>query len=299
VVHGGSTITLEAQTSTVNNGWTDTAGATCTQYEGHGGADLTNDIQDNANIVNRNVISTYDVVYACSDIHPYTEDGQGEINESNDIVVDKDGAITSKKVRQVVVVDSYPPACSFDATNLQTVTVEASFPYDGADLAPTCTDNCGFDGKCIAGRTAAAPVVGTNVDVEKVGTYTVTYSIKDASANPSPLIVRTVLVIDSLKPIIGLSFGDPETLVAGSTGGYLGEHNSADGTSHNKYGTEMEKSGYPSRYGSSNPALWRFKHYMAESASSGSYLFAGGLAIVAGVALFSVKTRTPEIADLV
>merc|ERR1712070_3896 len=226
-------------------------------------------------------------------------DHAGEITDTNEVVVQKDGAITAKKVRQVVVVDSYPPACTFDHKNPETVTIEA-FPYDLTDLAPTCTDNCGFDGNCIAGRTAPASAIGSNVDVEKVGTYTVTYSIKDASANPAPSIVRTVVVIDSLKPIIGLSFGDPETLVAGGTGGYLGEHNSADGTYHKQYGTEMEHSGYPSKYGSSNPALWRFKHYMAESASSGSYLLAGVFAIVAGVALFSVTSRrTTEIADLV
>merc|ERR1712070_410243 len=60
------------------------------------------------------------------------------------------------------------------------------------------------------GTTRPKPVRG--IDVEAVGTYTITYTatdessnhcLKDVNKNPT----RTVVVADTLKPVIGLKYG--------------------------------------------------------------------------------------------
>ena len=80
--------------------------------------------------------------------------------------------------------------------------IEASFPY--SDAGATCTDS-------LSG--ALTPHVYNGVDVEKTGTYEVTYRVKDGSGNwndgqctGSQKYIRTVRVVDTLRPVIGLKY---------------------------------------------------------------------------------------------
>lgn len=101
--------------------------------------------------------------------------------------------------RTVVVRDTLCPTCIVAPGPEK---IEASFPY--TDAGATCTDS-------LAG--ALTPTTYNGVDVEKTGTYTVTYRVKDTSGNwndgqctGSKAYVRTVKVIDTLRPVIGLKY---------------------------------------------------------------------------------------------
>jgi len=101
--------------------------------------------------------------------------------------------------RTVVVRDTLCPTCVI-APGPQKI--EASFPY--TDAGATCTDT-------LSG--VLTPTVYNGVDVEKTGVYTVTYRVKDGAGNwndgqctGTKPYVRTVKVIDTLRPVIGLKY---------------------------------------------------------------------------------------------
>jgi hypothetical protein len=119
--------------------------------------------------------------------------------------------------RKVIVVDSVCPACKVRSGPS---VVEASFPY--ADAGADCTDN-------IDGAIASVDTIGT-VDVEQVGTYLITYRAHDSSGNwndghgatdltpvttasikrsclHASSTVRTVVVRDTIQPVIALAYG--------------------------------------------------------------------------------------------
>merc|ERR1711865_117703 len=86
--------------------------------------------------------------------------------------------------------------------------LEASFPY--SDPGAVCTDN--IDGDNLKAQTSTA----SSVNVEKTGTYLITYRAQDQSGNwndadsctDGPSVVRTVKIVDTLRPVIGLRYGD-------------------------------------------------------------------------------------------
>jgi hypothetical protein len=118
--------------------------------------------------------------------------------------------VTSHKDRFVSVHDTKCPTCAL--RNPQTlVTVEASFPY--ADTGVQCSDE--FSPTTTVTETS-------NVNVEAVGTYHVTYRAEDSAGNyndgtttltnktcsggAQAELVRTVVVIDTLRPVIALKY---------------------------------------------------------------------------------------------
>merc|ERR1711939_1019036 len=124
-----------------------------------------------------------------------------------------DGATCSDQVDDVI---SQQVEVSGDVVNLskigtyklnggkktQKVVREASFPY--SDLGATCTDN--IDGARPTKRTGS-------FNVETTGTYVLTYSASDKSGNTigkgkcKHTTRRTIVVKDTLKPVISLHFG--------------------------------------------------------------------------------------------
>jgi len=102
--------------------------------------------------------------------------------------------------RRVVVRDTTCPVC--EVKGALSLTVEASFAFN--DPGAACADN--LDG--------SVPTVTTNtVDSEQVGEYFVTYRARDAAANwndgactGAAQYVRTVHVVDTLKPTIRLHY---------------------------------------------------------------------------------------------
>lgn len=116
--------------------------------------------------------------------------------------------------RRVVVRDTTCPVC--EVKGALSLTVEASFAFN--DPGAACADN--LDG--------SVPTVTTNtVDSEQVGEYFVTYRARDAAANwndgactGAMQYVRTVHVVDTLKPTIRLHYHSK--LVAASAARDLG-----------------------------------------------------------------------------
>jgi hypothetical protein len=102
--------------------------------------------------------------------------------------------------REVTVQDTTCPVCKLSTGP---DTIEASFPY--VDPGFSCTDN--LDGMLTL--TDANSAVVNPLNVEAVGTYLITYRAHDSSTNwndgcNKPTLVRTVNVVDTLRPVIAV-----------------------------------------------------------------------------------------------
>jgi hypothetical protein len=241
---GGDEITVEAS-GDVNDLYED-AGATCSDL--HDG-DLSNAVVVMGDIVDKSVVTgdCKRIEYQCTN----------------------SGDKMSSKVRTVCVRDRTCPTCTINHADKRLITVEASFPY--VDGGATCTDS--LDGNLEVQRSYMNLVTGAvtnDVDVEQTGRYVVTYTATDSSNNHCEANddTRTVVVADTLKPVIGL-----------------------------KYGGKIIRSA------TLQNAPGNYFALMAESASSNSSMVIGALAsAVAGLALFtyaSQKKATSAVADLV
>jgi hypothetical protein len=146
------------------------------------------------------------------------------------------GQVAQPATRQVVVRDTTCPACS--VRGALTLTVEASFAYH--DAGAQCADN--LDGP-------VSTVVTNPVDTAQVGVYFVTYRARDAAGNwndangagsegmqsdngakctGAAQYVRTVHVVDTLKPAISLTYSDKLIATGAATDtGVGGEDNPA------------------------------------------------------------------------
>lgn len=148
------------------------AGAKCTDEVW---GDLSDSIQMSG-FVDRSKVGVYTIKYDCTNPAPW-----------------KRSAIQA--VRTVTVQDTTDPVIT--VRGLDRVSIEASFPY--VDAGATCLDN--IDGSRQVVRTGS-------VNVEVAAAYTLTYTCTDASNNHAQQKVRTVVVEDTLKPVIALKFGD-------------------------------------------------------------------------------------------
>lgn len=128
-----------------------------------------------AGSVSTRQLGDYLISYSCS----YTLDGETY------------SAIS--KHREVKVVDTTKPVCIVADKK---VTREASFPYFPA--AAVCKD--AFEGTLTTATTGS-------VNVEKTGKYVLTYTATDKSGNTANKVFKTVTVVDTLKPVIELSYG--------------------------------------------------------------------------------------------
>lgn len=196
--------------ATRNDNYVD-AGATCSDaVDGN----ISQDVEVSGDVVNLARVGDYEIKYDCQD--------------SNN-----NKAATA--TRKVTVQDTTCPMCQiedtpFDGTRKhnkqQTVTIEASFPY--TDAGATAMDSLqGKFGVCTA-WTSKSKVPETSsdkiVNVEKTGTYLITYRVMDSNGNwndgantggcknaqdgkAQPRAVRTVIVKDTLRPVIALKYG--------------------------------------------------------------------------------------------
>ncbi|MDQ1611368.1 MAG: large repetitive protein [Pyrinomonadaceae bacterium] len=133
--------------------------------------------------VDPNTVGTYTIVYSATDNHGTPAD------TTDDLVA----SIT----RTVHVVDTIDPSISLNGGHTLTVECHSAFNDPGA----TATDSCAGD------LTSAIQVSGT-VDPNTVGTYTLTYTVSDASGNDDTE-VRTVNVVDTTAPVITLNGSNP------------------------------------------------------------------------------------------
>jgi hypothetical protein len=93
----------------------------------------------------------------------------------------------------IEVADTTPPVLTLLGAN--PVTLEGGMPF--VDLGATAADT-------VAGDLTAAIVVSSSVDTAVVGTYAVTYTVSDPSANTATA-TRTVNVVDTTPPLITMT----------------------------------------------------------------------------------------------
>lgn len=262
---GAKTMSIES-THTNPTVWPD-PGATCQDaFEGQ----INSRIQV-TNTVNRAKVGTYIVKYNCCD-----SKNAGKTN------------CAQQQTRKVVVFDDHCPTCTISGA--KSITREASFPY--TDLGAKCSDT--HDG--------ALPYITVGkFDVEKVDTYKLTYRSKDKSGNWNDgnngknrchcdatrdaarpgrgncikHYVRTIVVKDTLKPVISLSYANKEI------------HRSKATDTGVNHGKENQL----------NPAA---KHvFMAETQTSVNGWIMGAVAsATAGVALLGLSTRKATVTSV-
>ena len=155
------------------------AGATATDNYNN---DVTSSITASST-VDSNTIGSYTVTYTVSDA----------------------SGNQATAVRTVIVEDSTPPTIALIGSN--PVTVEAGSTY--TDAGATATD--AYDGDLTSSITTTS-----DVDVNTVGTYTVTYTVSDSSAN-SATASRTVNVVDTTAPVITIIGANPVDVDLGAT----------------------------------------------------------------------------------
>jgi hypothetical protein len=182
-ITGDETLFVEASSGSF---YTD-QGATCTDSVNGQPVSLTGSIEDSCtqegchDVVNLSVPGEYHIQYTCTNT----------------------AGIATTKTRLVVVHHKDCPACSLIGESSETI--EASFPFvDHATLK--CAD--------FVKVTKTYPPASA-VDVETAGTYTLTYSATDALGNSNtkcggPPITREVIVVDTLRPVIGLHYNEKQ-----------------------------------------------------------------------------------------
>jgi hypothetical protein len=207
-------------------------GATCSdQVDGV----ISQDVEVSGDVVNLSKPATYNINYNC-------KDAAG--NKADTIR------------RRVVVRDTTCPTCVVNGATK--VTREASFTYN--DAGAVCTDSISLG--------TNKEVVTNPVNTEKVGTYVVTYRIKDKAGNwndgkctGAKQYKRTVTVKDTLKPVIHLKFGS--------------------NTFHKSAATDKGVNGQ------ANPAA----KLMAETSSVNGWIVGAIASAVAGVALLALGSK--------
>jgi hypothetical protein len=114
---------------------------------------------------------------------------------------------TATATRSVNVGDSTAPIITVVGQNPATVALGAAYVDEGA----TAADD-------VDGDLTGQIVTDNPVDTSTAGTYTVTYTVADASGNGATA-TRTVnvVIVDTTPPVITLEGSDPETVEGGST----------------------------------------------------------------------------------
>jgi hypothetical protein len=173
--------------ATRDNNYVD-AGAACSDMVD---GNLNPDVEVSGDVVNMAAVGTYVLEYNCED---------------------SAGHSALPAYRTVIVEDTTCPTCSVPGDEPK-ITVEASFPY--TEAGSVCTDS-------IDGYIGDAKVIGT-VDIERTGTYTLTYTATDMNNNGYGLnnlacvvnnkhTVKTIVVEDTMVPIISLKYRSHQLL---------------------------------------------------------------------------------------
>ena len=131
-------------------------------------------VQVGGNIVNKNVLGEYTVIYTATDF-------SGNVGTNT---------------RTVSVIDTIPPIVTITGDNPMHVEAGTNYSEQGA----TAQDN--FDG------VVPVTIGGDTVDAYTLGTYTVSYSATDSSGNVGTAD-RIVNVADTLPPVVTLNGSDP------------------------------------------------------------------------------------------
>lgn len=109
-------------------------------------------------------------------------------------VADAAGNNATQVIRTVIVSDKTAPIIALLGS--ATINHEQGTAY--SDPGASATDN-------IDGNITANITVSGFVDANASGTYILSYNVSDASGNNAPTVTRTIIVADTIKPIITLA----------------------------------------------------------------------------------------------
>jgi len=117
------------------------------------------------------------------------------------------GIAATPLTRHITVKDRSCPACTMVAGP---ETIEASFPY--SDAGARCTDSLDGTLDTEIFSYGVQTTWSALVNVERTGTYVITYRAKDSAGNwndgtckGSKATKRTIVIVDTLKPVIALA----------------------------------------------------------------------------------------------
>ncbi|HEX8129263.1 MAG TPA: immunoglobulin-like domain-containing protein [Pyrinomonadaceae bacterium] len=136
--------------------------------------------------VDPDTVGTYTITYTATD-------DNGTAADTSD---DRVGTAT----RTVHVVDTTDPVITLNGGNTTTVECHGVFTDPGAEATDAC-----------AGDLDSAIQVSGTVNPNTVGTYTLTYTVSDASGNDATA-TRTVTVVDTTAPVITIIGDSPATV---------------------------------------------------------------------------------------
>ena len=233
--------------------------------------DLSREVRVSGDVVDLGVPGRYEIRYSC-------------VNS---------GEVQAEIARRTVQVrDTICPVCTLNDGPSE---VEASFPYHDAGV--TCFDT--LDGPL----AAEAVQMSSDVNVERVGTYTVTYRVHDKALNwntglstsinvPSKMCrkaaspttyTRKIKVVDTLKPVLALTLEDRIVTTSAAN-----DRSTAKGAAW--YGFDHEN---PARDHNFSPEILMAK--TETPSNSGTIWFASALlASLAGAALLLKVQRRPR-----
>ena len=120
-------------------------------------------------------------------------------------VSDAAGNAAVPVIRTVIVVDTTPPVIALVGEAI--VTVEAGSIYEDAGAVANDTGD---------GDLSSKIEVSSTVNTDKLGEYTVTYTVSDSSGNEAVEVNRVVIVVDTTAPVITLNGDVVVTVEAGT-----------------------------------------------------------------------------------
>jgi PKD repeat protein len=131
--------------------------------------------------VQTNIVGTYVVSYTVTDL----------------------SGNTATVYRVVKVIDSIAPEMKLIGTDPTIVEVNTSYTDQGVSVS---------DNYNTAGELNPLVVVTSTVDITKVGTYLVTYNVKDLAGNSAATLTRTVKVVDTIPPTLTLNGAQSDSI---------------------------------------------------------------------------------------
>ena len=144
-----------------------------TAYDEYDGEIPSSNIVVNSSAVNMSALGSYPVTYNVSDSSGHA----------------------AQVTRTVIVRDTTAPAITLVGQN--TLYIEWTSGATYSDAGATASDNKD-------GIITPNIIVNSNVNLAALGTYTVTYNVSDSSGNRATQVTRTVVVRDTIAPVITL-----------------------------------------------------------------------------------------------
>ena len=169
---GSNPLTLEAATTYVEQGAT-----ALDDIDG----DVTSSIITDSSSVNMNLVGSYSVTYD---------------------VTDSVGNNAAQVIRTVNVVDTTAPVITLIGSNPSTLEAATIYVEQGANASDS------VDGDI----TASIVTDSSNVNMNLIGIYNVTYNVTDSAGNNAAQVIRTVNVVDTTAPVIILIGSNPFTV---------------------------------------------------------------------------------------